>query len=286
MAETSTSAAAGSPVTPKTGSFLTSLPSVMEASKFVSSVANQITAFEVSQAETTIANSQARSKFWREYGATSRKNYRDYSKQLRSWYREASYVEEMRRYENQLAEQQAEFKGATAIAATQQFGKRMAELEARFYEEEAKEEIEIDNIRVALFAKAASKAAGGQVGRTVTALQNQYNQQYLANLSNREITRKFRIADKLVAGEAADVARQNQISQVQYYTPQPIADPVKPMAPLPIEAVPPTKASGPSKTALVIDLAATTLGTAKAYKAMLPPKPEEVKESVPTPPSE
>lgn len=266
------------PITPSAGSFLTSLPAVMEAGQFVGQIANQITAFEVAGAETTRKNAVARTQYWRKYGATSRQNYRDYEKQLRSWYREASYVEEMRQYQQQLAEQRAEFKGEVAAAATQQFGKRMAELEARFYEEEAKDEIEIQNLQLQSFAKASRKVASGQVGRTVTALQNQYNQQYLSNLSNRQITRKFRIADKLVAGEAADVARQNQISQVQYYTPQPIADPIKPMAPLPIEAVPPTPEQGPSKSAFVIGLAETALDTAMAYKDMLPSSPERTKQ--------
>jgi len=265
------------PITPSAGSFLTSLPSVMEAAQFVGQIANQITAFEVAGAETSRKNAVARTQYWRKYGATSRQNYRDYEKQLRSWYREASYVEEMRQYQQQLAEQRAEYKGEVAAAATQQFGKRMAELEARFYEEEAKDEIEIQNLQLQSFAKASRKVASGQVGRTVTALQNQYNQQYLSNLSNRQITRKFRIADKLVAGEAADVARQNQISQVQYYTPQPIADPIKPMAPLPIEAVPPTPEQGPSKSAFVIGLAETALDTAMAYKDMLPGSPERTK---------
>jgi hypothetical protein len=82
------------------------------------------------------------------------------------------------------------------------------------------------------------KLAGGQVGRSVIGLQNQYNQQYLANLSNRQITRGYRIADKLRAGEALNAARENTSNQVQFYTPQPVADPVKPMAPLPIQAVP------------------------------------------------
>jgi len=265
------------PITPSAGSFLTSLPSVMEAAQFVGKIANQITAFEVAGAETSRKNAVARTQYWRKYGATSRQNYRDYEKQLRSWYREASYVEEMRQYQQQLAEQRAEFKGEIAAAATQQFGKRMAELEARFYEEEAKDEIEIQNLQLQSFAKASRKVASGQVGRTVTALQNQYNQQYLSNLSNRQITRKFRIADKLVAGEAANVARQNQISQVQFYTPQPIADPIKPMAPLPIEAVPPTPEQGPSKSAFVIGLAETGLDTLKTYQGMLPPSPERTK---------
>ena len=266
------------PITPSAGSFLTSLPSVMEAAKFVGKIANQITAFEVAGAETSRKNAVARTQYWRKYGATSRQNYRDYEKQLRSWYREASYVEEMRQYQQQLAEQRAEFKGEIAAAATQQFGKRMAELEARFYEEEAKDEIEIQNLQLQSFAKASRKVASGQVGRTVTALQNQYNQQYLSNLSNRQITRKFRIADKLVAGEAANVARQNQISQVQFYTPQPIADPIKPMAPLPIEAVPPTPEQGPSKSAFVIGLAETGLDTLKTYQGMLPPSPERTQQ--------
>jgi len=266
------------PITPSAGSFLTSLPSVMEAAQFVGKIANQITAFEVAGAETSRKNAVARTQYWRKYGATSRQNYRDYEKQLRSWYREASYVEEMRQYQQQLAEQRAEFKGEIAAAATQQFGKRMAELEARFYEEEAKDEIEIQNLQLQSFAKASRKVASGQVGRTVTALQNQYNQQYLSNLSNRQITRKFRIADKLVAGEAADVARQNQISQVQFYTPQPIADPIKPMAPLPIEAVPPTPEQGPSKSAFVIGLAETGLDTLKTYQGMLPPSPERTQQ--------
>jgi hypothetical protein len=107
-------------------------------------------------------------------------------------------------------------------------------------------------------------------------MQQQYNQQYLANVSNRQITRSFRIADKIRAAEAANIARENTGNQIQYYTPQPIADPVKPLAPLPIQAVPPTPRSGPSGTALAINLGSLAFEAYENYKAMQPPDPKAV----------
>lgn len=70
-------------------------------------------------------------------------------------------------------------------------------------------------------------------------MRESYNQQYLQNLSNREITRKWRIADKTRAAESLNVARENTINQVRFYTPQPVADPVKPLAPIKVEGYEP-----------------------------------------------
>jgi len=251
------------------------MPSILSIAQFGIGAAGAIFDYKLQQAETARYNAAQQTEFWTRYAAQSAENYRNYEVQLNSWYREADYVERRRQYEQQLAEQQATFKGATATAATKNFEKQLADLEGRFYEEEAKETIELENIRAQTIAAAAKKVAGGQVGRSVVNLQNQYSQQYLANLSNRQITRNFRVADKIRTGEALNVARENTINQVQFYTPQPIADPVKPMAPLPIQAVEPTAAIGPSASNLMVKIGNIGMDSYMNYRAMQPPAPEK-----------
>jgi hypothetical protein len=233
--------------------------------------------YQLKQTETERYNAAAQTEYWTRYASQSRENYRNYEYQLNSWYRESDYVEKVRQYEQQLAEQQATFKGAVSTSATKNFEKQLADLEGRFYEEEAKETIEMENIRAQSIAASAKKVSSGQVGRSVERLQNQYQQQYLANLSNRQITRNFRIADKVRAGEALSVARENAVNQVQFYTPRPVADPVKPLAPLPIETVEPTPAMGPSASALAFNISNIGMNAYMNYRAMQPKAPETVK---------
>lgn len=261
-------------VKPKSGIF--DLPSILSIAQFGLGTFGAVAAYKYQQTETERANAAAQTEFWTRYAAQSQENYRNYEVQLNSWYREADYVERRRQYEQQLAEQRATFKGAVTTAATKNFEKQLADLEGRFYEEEAKETIELENIRAQSIAAAAKKVAGGQAGRSVINLQNQYNQQYLANLSNRQITRNFRIADKVRAGEALNVARENTVNQVEFYTPQPIADPVKPLAPLPIQAVPPTPAGGPSVSNLAVQIGTVAMDSYLNYRAMQPKAPTVV----------
>ena len=233
-------------------------------------VANQIFAFQEAQATADIKTANRQIEYWTKFSQQNRENYRAYDQQLDSWYRASDYVENFRQYQSKLQEQRAEFKGEVSTAATQNFARQLADIEGRFYEEEAKDEIQINAIMLDKFARASKKAATGQVGRTVTRINNQYNQQYLQNLGNRQITREFRLADKLRMGEAANVARQNTVNKVQFYTPQPIADPVKPLAPLPIRVVEPLATPGPSKSALAIGIGKTVLTGIMDYKASLP----------------
>ncbi len=184
-----------------------------------------------------------------------------------------------------LAEQQAVYKGQVATAATKNFERQLADLEGRFYEEEAKDTIELESIRAQAIGAKARVASSGQAGRTVESLQQQYNQQYLANVSNRQITRNFRLNDKIRAAEAANIARENTTNQVQYYNPQPIADPVKPLAPLPIKAVQPSRVSGPSRSALTMQITGAAFNALNSYRDMLPPDPEKVKGKIPTVPA-
>jgi hypothetical protein len=233
-------------------------------------VANQIFAFQEAQATADIKTAERQIEYWTKFSQQNRENYRAYDQQLDSWYRASDYVENFRQYQSKLQEQRAEFKGEVSTAATQNFARQLADIEGRFYEEEAKDEIQINAIMLDKFARASKKAATGQVGRTVTRINNQYNQQYLQNLGNRQITREFRLADKLKMGEAANVARQNTVNKIQFYTPQPIADPVKPLAPLPIRVVEPLATPGPSKSALAIGIGKTVLSGIMDYKASLP----------------
>lgn len=249
------------------------LPSILSIGKGIMDAATTTAAYKTAAAETERQNAAAQQEYWARYADQVAQNYRDYQQQLDTYYRDLDYVQRRRDYESQLEKQQAEFVGATATQAFKNFERQIADLEGRFYEEEAKETVEIENIRAQSIAAAGKQQAKGQAGRSVERLTNQYHQQYLANVSNRQITRNYRIADKVRQGEALDVARQNTINQVQFYTPQPISDPVKPLAPLPITAVPPTPASGPSKASLTIDLANIGLEAYKNYESMQPPKP-------------
>lgn len=249
------------------------LPSILSIGKGIMDAATTTAAYKTAAAETERQNAAAQQEYWARYADQVAQNYRDYQQQLDTYYRDLDYVQRRRDYESQLEKQQAEFVGATATQAFKNFERQIADLEGRFYEEEAKETVEIENIRAQSIAAAGKQQAKGQAGRSVERLTNQYHQQYLANVSNRQITRNYRIADKVRQGEALDVARQNTINQVQFYTPQPVSDPVKPLAPLPITAVPPTPASGPSKASLTIDLANIGLEAYKNYESMQPPKP-------------
>ena len=249
------------------------LPSVLSIAKAGLGVAAQYSAYASEKYNTQLYNAAAQQRYWAEYADTTQRNYRDYEYQLESWYRASDYVEKRRAYENQLAEQQATYKGQVGINATRNFEKQMADLEGRYYEEEAKDMIDLDNLRIKSIADGSRRVASGQAGRSVVNVTNQYNQQYLANLSNREITRNFRIADKIRTAESLNVARENTVNQVQFYTPQPIADPVKPLAPLPIVSYAPTPAVGPSRLNLAVGLADVASDALKTYKSMQPPAP-------------
>jgi hypothetical protein len=250
------------------------LPSILSIGKGVLQGVAKTSEYQQVAAEQEAKNAAAQQQYWAQYANQVAENYRNYQYQLDTYYRDLDYVQKRRDYEEQLAKQQAEYKGATATQAFKNFEKQIADLEGRFYEEEAKETVEIESIRAQSIANAGKAASRGQVGRSVERLTNQYHQQYLANVSNRQITRNFRIADKIRQAEALDVARQNTANEVQFYTPQPISDPVKPLAPLPITAVPPTPGiSAATGTNLTIDLANIAKEAFDSYKAMQPPSP-------------
>lgn len=253
-----------------------SLPSILSLAEFSVNAIAAKGAYDFQEAEAKRATAESRRQFWTEYANVNQQNYRNYELQLDAWYRESDYVEKRRQYEEMLAEQQAVYKGQVATAATKNFERQLADLEGRFYEEEAKDTIELESIRAQAIGAKARVASSGQAGRTVERLQQQYNQQYLANVSNRQITRNFRLNDKIRAAEAANIARENTTNQVQYYNPQPIADPVKPLAPLPIKAVQPSRVSGPSRSALTMQIAQAGFNALNSYRDMLPPKPKEV----------
>ena len=192
--------------------------------------------------ETERQNAVAEQQYYRAKLNKEKENHRNYEVDLRNWYRDTDWVEQRRQYEQKRKELQAGYKGEVTVAATQNFERMIANIEGRFYEEEARDIVQMDSIRTELISQAVKKVASGQAGRTVKALGNQFEQQWLANLSNRTITRRFRIQDKENQKVAADTARQNTTNAVQFYTPTPLADTVKPMMPLPVEGVAPTPA--------------------------------------------
>lgn len=258
----------------KEPSFWDNYEGVKALSTFALEGVSAVAEFYVGKYETQAANAEAQIKYWTEYAALNEKNYDDYNTQLTSWYRASQYTEAKRQYEQDLAKQQAIYKGEVTTAATKNLEKQLGDLEGRFYEEEARDTVALEELRLKALADASKKAAGGQVGRTVQAMNEQYNQRWLINASNRQITREYRLADKVRKAEALDVARENTSRSVQYYTPQPQADPVKPLAPKPVKTVAPLDKGGPSGGALALNLLGSGFNAALDYKASLP-KPQE-----------
>ena len=251
-------------------SFWDNYEGVKVLSNFALEGISAVSSFYVSKYETEAVNAEASIKYWTEYAALNEKNYDNYTAQLNSWYRASQYTEAKRQYEQDLAKQQAIYKGDVGTSATRNLEKQLGDLEGRYYEEEARDTVALEELRLKAFADASKKAAGGQVGRTVQAMNEQYNQRWLINASNRQITREYRLADKIRKAEALDVARENTTRGVQYYTPQPQADPVKPLAPKPVKTVAPLDKPGPSGGALALNLLGSGFNAALDYKASLP----------------
>ena len=190
---------------------------------------------------------------------------------LENWFKQTKYTEELRQYEFTLAKQASELKTATSVAALQNLGRQMADLDAKFYEEEAAATVQLEAMRTKSVADAASKVASGQVGRTIQRITNSYHQQWLQNAGNRQITREFRVADKLSAVQAASIDAQNKTNSVSLYNPRPYADPVQPLAPIPTETYLPKEPSV-SGSLSILDIAGATLGAVQNYMDMKPPQ--------------
>ena len=246
----------GSSSSSNTTNLLENAPDIPSQNKFMSpgmmatldagfNIASLYFSHQFEKYETQRANAVAEQQYYRAKLNKEKENYRNYEVDLRNWYRDTDWVEQRRKYEEKRKELQAGYKGEVTVAATKNFERMAANIEGRFYEEEARDIVQLDSIRTELISQAVKKVASGQAGRTVKALGNQFEQQWLANLSNRTITRRFRIQDKENQKVAANTARENAVNAVQFYTPTPIADTVKPMMPLPVEGVAPTPAITP-----------------------------------------
>ena len=256
-------------------------PGTLSAINTAGNLAATYFGHQIQKYETQRQNAEAERQYWEQKGNLERQNYREYEVQQRQWLRDSTYVQQRKQYENKLATQRSTYKGEVAVAATENLGRQLADLDARFYEDTAKDTIELETQKMNRDAIAAKKsgAAAGKVGRSVNSARNQYNQIYLATLSNKNVTKKWRIADKLGAAEAEAIRATNAVKDIQDYIPNPVNDPLKPLAPLPVRGIMPAKKAGPSSLAMVTKAAGNIIGGAKYYRSMQP----KVKGGDPTP---
>ena len=202
---------------------------------------------------------------------TDKQNFRQHTVDMKNYLKSSIYVEDLRKYENKLKANAAKLKTETSINATEALGREYADLNARFYEEEAADTIQLETIKQKSIADSVKRVSSGQVGRSVERIYNSYNQQYLQNASNRLITREFRIGDKLAAMRAANISAKNKANSVRLYEPRPFQDVVKPESPLPTEIY------GPMTPQVSAGLSFTDLaGAAMAgYNSYMDNKPVE-----------
>lgn len=257
-----------------------STPSLLSTAKFATSALTSYFGHKVGKYQAQAQTAERERQYWEQKNNTERQNYRQYEYQLRSWYRDSDYTEKRRQYESQLQQQRAQYKGEVAIAATENLERQLNDIDAQYSEESAKEAMEIEMNKINTDVQMAKKsgAAAGKVGNSVVASRNQFNQQHLMMLGSKQITRKFRIADKLQAVEAQTIQANNAIRDIQDYTPQPVADPIKPLAPLAVRGIKPSKVSGPSGIGLTMNIANAAFDAVDQYKKWQPPSPGEKQE--------
>lgn len=206
----------------------------------------------------------------RQSTATNKANYRAYQVDMTNWLSKSKYTSELRQYENQLATDRAQLKTETSINATEALGKKYADLDARYYEEEASDTIKLESLRTKAIADGVKVIASGQAGRSIERISNTYHQQWLQNAGNRQITRNFRLGDKLSAMQAANADAMNKTNSVTLYNPRPYNDPVQPLAPMPAETYLPNQPKVSGSLSL-LDVAGAAMGAYNTYMEMRPP---------------
>ena len=162
-------------------------------------------------------------------------NFRQHHVDMKNWEKQSQYVAELNQYENKLATEAAKLKTETSVNAMEALGREYADLDARFYEEEATDTLQLEEIKQKSISDAVKQVSGGQVGASIQRMYNTHNQQYLQNAGNRLITREFRVGDKLAAMRAGNLEAKNKANSIRLYNPSPFKDPVKPDSPLPAE---------------------------------------------------
>tara|TARA_R100001082_G_C4354208_1_gene156001 strand:- start:636 stop:1466 length:831 start_codon:yes stop_codon:yes gene_type:complete len=200
----------------------------------------------------------------RQAAEEDKQNFRQHTVDMKNYLKSSIYVSDLRQYENKLKSDSAQLKTETSINATNALGREYADLNARFYEDEAADTMALETIKQKSISDSVKKISGGQVGRSVERMYNTYNQQYLANASNKLITRDFRIGDKLSAMRAANIDAANKANAVRLYNPRPYQDPIKPDAPIPTEVYMPMKPNLKSGLSFT-DIAGAAMGAYNNY---------------------
>ena len=252
-------------------------PGFLATAKGLGNISATYFGHKVEKYETQRQNYESERQFWVRKSDLESKNYREYEYQQRSWLRDSQYTAKRRQYEQLQKKEQAKYKSETALAAEINLERQLNDIDAQFYEENARETIAFEQEKMNRDAISAKKSglAAGKVGRSVNAVRGQYDQILLASLNNKNITKKWRIADKLGAANAAAIEATNATKDIQDYIPNPVADPIKPLAPLPVKAIPPAKKAGPSSLAMVTKLTGNVIDAIDNYKSMQPPKAGE-----------
>jgi len=252
---------------PKTGS-VKPAPTGFQTTMMISDLAVQagslIFGAQVEDANRRIQNAGAKIQYWTEWQNTNERNYSNYKYQLAQWHGAQHYANQLKGYEAQLATIQSEYKEDVSTAETEKLGEKILDIQAKWYEQEATDDIAVDKIRVDNLVQAAQKKVrnrgkGIAVGRTMVSLDAAQKNQWLQNLGNRQLTTQWRVADTMRQVEAANAAKDSAINQVRLYNPKPINDPVKPEAPLEITGKPPIDTPG-GGSALAFQLGSTVLG--------------------------
>ena len=221
---------------------------------------------QVEKANTAIKNAGDKINYWTQWQHTNEQNWFQYEDQLAQWHTNAKYAADVRTYELEIQKEQALYKGDVAAMATKSLGEKLADLEGRWYEQEAADEMQMNQLRIQTDIDSARKKMRGRgkgvaVGRTMQGIQAVMDNQWAANVSNRKLTRQFRVADKLSAQQALQAATSNEINSVRFYTPKPQRDVVKPQEPRDVKGFEPIPTPGPSDSALAFRMLGSAINT-------------------------
>ena len=118
----------------------TGLQTALMFSDAAVSVGSMIFGHQVEAANQKIQNAGAKIKYWTEWNNTNQRNYRNYSYQMNQWFGAQKYANQLNAYEQELAKIQADYKGDVSTAATKKLEDQMADVEGKWYEQEATDE--------------------------------------------------------------------------------------------------------------------------------------------------
>jgi hypothetical protein len=199
--------------------------------------------------------------------------YADANQQQQFWQatvahnQQLAYVNSLRNYELSKALAQAEVVASTRAAAGAEFVQQSEALSQRFAEAAMQDAVAYQQFQVAALKARAAVGAGGQEGRSIDRLMNDYARQVGDYATIEQVSQGLRSRQYTREQASQVVGYLSRYNSQPFYEQQPYSDPLPPFQPLPTllaPAAPTFTGSGPSSAATSLNIGSALMGGAQA----------------------